>query len=197
MSLFINNDKHLKVYKSDVEVMAPNQDVFKQDTVLEIIEAQQEANNALHRSIQELEASYVKQMNIQSRKMTNMRHNIKLLSDRQIGRQEIENDVASLLEKYNGENEALLLKIEEQIADQTSKQEAFQHEAINRLDKQEALTEKMLRKMDHFRSVLYERTHFLTEKIEQSYHSTSAYLHKVLRVRKTPTIPQEIRKSID
>lgn len=203
MSLFINDDKHPQVYKSDAEIIAPNQDVFKRDSASEMIEAQQKVNDSLRRSFQELEASYVKQAKTQSRRMASVRYNLKQLNDRHIEQQEMENDVANLLEKYSGKNEELSLKMEQQIelqqemASQMDKQENFQQDVINRLENQEALTEKLMRKIDHFRSILYERTNFLAEKIEKGYNSTSAYIHKVMSVRKEQTIQKEKQKNFD
>lgn len=203
MSLFIINDKHQKIYKSEAEIIAPNQDVFKRDATSEMIETQKQANDALRRSFQELEASSIKQARIQSRRMASVRYNLKQLNDRHVEQQEMENDVASLLEKYSGKNEELSSKIEQQIelqkemSHQISKQEDFQQDVINRLEKQEALTEKMIRKIDHFRSILYERTNFLTEKIEKGYHSTSDYIHNIMMVRKEPPTSQEKQENMD
>lgn len=203
MSLFINNDKQPKVYKSDAEIIAPNQDIYKRDSASEMMEAQKKVNDSLRGSLQALEESYVKQARTQSRKIASMRHNLKQLNDRHIEQQEMESDVAKLLEKYSGKNEELSLKMEQQIelqkqmSSQISKQENFQHDVINRLEKQEALTEKMIRKIDHFRSILYERTNFLMEKIENGYHSTSDYIHNIMMVRKEPTNSQEKQNKID
>lgn len=203
MSLFITNDKHPKVYKNDGKVIARNQDVFKQDTTSEMIEAQKQANDSLRRSFQALEESYVRQARMESRRMTSVRYNLKQLNDRYSEQQEVETEVAKVLGKYSDKNEELSSKIEQQIelqqelASQMAKQEVFQYDVMNRLDKQEALTERMMRKMDHFRTLLYERTNLLTEKIEQGYTSTSAYIHKIMRVRKEPTIPQEKQESLD
>ena len=203
MSLFINSNKHLKVYKSDAEIIAPNQDIFKRDSASEMIEAQKKANDSLRRSFQVLEESYVKQARTQSRRIASVRHNLEQLNDRHSEQQEMENDVANLLKKYSSKNEELSLKIEQQIAlqkemaSQITKQENFQQEVISRLEKQEALTEKMIRKIDHFRSILYERTNFLAEKIEKGYSSTSAYIHKIMTVKKDPSIQKEKEKSLD
>ena len=203
MSLFINNDKHQPVYKSDVEVIAPNQDFFKQDSTLEMIEAQKQVNNDLRRSLQALEETSVKQARIQLRKLENIQHNLKKYNDRQVEQQVMENDVASLLGKYSKKNEELSMKIEQQIelqeemSRQVSKQEDFQQDVIGRLENQEALTEKAISKIDHFRSILYERTNFLTEKIEKGYHSTSDYIHNIMMVRKEPSPSQEKQENID
>ena len=197
MSLFINHDEHQKVYRSDAEIIALNQDVFKQDTTLEMIEAQKQANDALRSSLQALEASSIKQARIQSRKLESVQHNLKQFNDRHVKQQEMENDMARLLEKYNKKNEVLSLKIEQQIelqkemAHQVSHQEDFQVDVIDRLDKQEALTERLNRKIDHFRSIIYERTNFLTEKIEKGYHSTTDYIHNMMIIKKEPTTSKE------
>lgn len=44
-----------------------------------------------------------------------------------------------------------------------------QHEMINRVDLQEGLLEKLSRQMDNIRSILFERTNFLDEKIRKIY----------------------------
>lgn len=50
----------------------------------------------------------------------------------------------------------------------------------DRLERQEALMEKVTRQLTLLRSILYERTHDLAEKIEESYELTSAYLYQLL-----------------
>lgn len=67
------------------------------------------------------------------------------------------------------------LDLQKQIAQQMLKQDDTHQEVLKRLDNQEALTEKILRQVDHFRSILFERTNYLAEKIEKGYHLTSSY----------------------
>ena len=70
------------------------------------------------------------------------------------------------LESYGFAHEEFIVKIDEQfdlqiqIADQLVKQEQTQNEVLSRLDNQEAISEKILRQIDYFRSVLFERTHY-------------------------------------
>lgn len=90
-------------------------------------------------------------------------------------------EITGQLKKSDTVNEDFSVKITEQIdqqkqlAQQISKQETIQNVVLSRLDTQEGLTEKILRQMDNFRSVLYERTHFLAEKIENIYNRTSVH----------------------
>ncbi|MEK5037704.1 hypothetical protein [Sporosarcina sp. FSL K6-3457] len=67
-----------------------------------------------------------------------------------------------------------------QLAERISQQEDIQQIVMSRLDNQEGVTEKMVRQLDHLRGILYERTNFLTEKIENSYTMTASYLAKLL-----------------
>ena len=53
--------------------------------------------------------------------------------------------------------------------------EETQNKLANRVESQEGLMEKVLRQIDHLRSILYERTNFLDEKIEKAYE----YFNKI------------------
>ena len=206
MGLFINHDKHPDVFKNHLEIKEPNQSIFKQDYLLEMIEKQKQANDSLRNSFQELENAYQKQTQLQSRRMTSIRYNLKKLDDRSTEQKEIESDVINALEKYGGKSEELILKMDQQLELQKKmeiqvlKHENNQDEVISRLENQEALSEKMGRQLDSLRSSLYERTHFLAEKIEESYSSTSSYINKLVNGTDLSTVRYKLKrneKSID
>jgi hypothetical protein len=48
------------------------------------------------------------------------------------------------------------------------------------LDKQEALTEKIYRQLNHIRSILFERTNYLAEKMDEGYKLTSSYVYNLM-----------------
>ena len=110
-------------------------------------------------------------------------------------------DIVAELEKNALANEEISLKIDEQsnvqnkIANQLFQQEKNHKEVINRLDNQEALTEKMYRQIDYIRSVLFERTHYLAEKIENGYTISSAYIYKLMKGYEKPDTHFKIKKS--
>ncbi|WP_156290042.1 coiled-coil domain-containing protein [Oceanobacillus salinisoli] len=58
------------------------------------------------------------------------------------------------------------MKVQRQLTEKMIFQEKSQEEMQGRLDNQEALTEKISRQLEHFRSILYERTNYLSEKID-------------------------------
>jgi hypothetical protein len=101
-------------------------------------------------------------------------------------------EIAERLEKVALANEEIAVKVSEQLdhqrqlSDQILHQEDAQKIVITRLDNQEGITEKMARQLDHLRSILYERTNFLTEKIENSYTMTTSYLSKLLMESEQP-----------
>ena len=82
--------------------------------------------------------------------------------------------------------EEISAKINEQLdyqkvlSKQLLEQEELQKDVSSRLDKQEGLLEKVIRQLDYLRSVLYERTNFLSERIEGSFSMTSSYISKLL-----------------
>jgi len=206
MALFINNDKHPDVFKSQLDIKEPNQSVYKQDYLSEMIEEQKEANDLLRKSFRELEKEYQKQTELQSRRMTSIKANLKKLDNRSAEQKEVETEVVNSLEKYKGKNEELISKMGQQMElqkmmeTQVLKHQNNQEEVISRLENQEALSEKMGRQIDSLRSALYERTHFLAEKIEESYKSTTSYINKIISGSELPIVRYKLKrneKSID
>ncbi|GAB3049571.1 hypothetical protein [Virgibacillus ainsalahensis] len=95
-------------------------------------------------------------------------------------------EIAARLGEYGQANEQIAQKMEEQaeiqkhMANQVSKQNESQGKLESRMENQEALMEKVIRQLDHFRSILFERTSFLSEKIEEGYKLTSTYVHQLM-----------------
>lgn len=95
-------------------------------------------------------------------------------------------EIVERLDHFDSANAQLELKVDEQlnlqkqIVQQMSEQEEKQGQVLARLENQEALTEKILRQIDHFRSILFERTSFLAEKIDAGYKITSSYIGNLL-----------------
>lgn len=83
-------------------------------------------------------------------------------------------------------NKELLSKLNEQyelqkeMSGQMLQHEDQHQDIVTRLEKQEAVTDKILRQVTHIRSILFERAHFLAEKIEDSYQLTSSYVYKLM-----------------
>ncbi|MDW0111994.1 hypothetical protein QT711_02270 [Sporosarcina saromensis] len=80
----------------------------------------------------------------------------------------------SRLNKLDEDQEVMLSKMDEQIEKQNQfatslqEQQTVHSRIVERLDNQEGLIDKILRQLDYFRSILYERTHFISEKIDNS-----------------------------
>lgn len=95
-------------------------------------------------------------------------------------------EIINRMETLTSANEEIIVKMNEQLdyqkrlSEQILKQEDIQKNVISRLDNQEGLLGKVIRQMDYLRSVLYERTNFLSEKIEGRYTMTSSYISKLL-----------------
>ena len=201
MGLFINNKKHPAIYKNQEKLTEPNQTVYKQDYLSELIEKQNQANADLQSSLQSLEKSLKKQNRLQATRVKRISYDVQELADRQIEQIDFGNDVTTLLETQNKRNAELATKMEQQVelqrdmVKQIANQEDFQQEVISRLENQEALTEKLMRKVDNFRSILYERTHFLADKIEEGYNSTSSYIHELVSSTALPPLRYKLKES--
>lgn len=90
------------------------------------------------------------------------------------------------LEKFDVTNEQLSNKMsdlanqQERVTEQISLQNNKQDQVLDQLENQEAMMEKSYRQVNNIRSILFERTSFITEKIEESYKLTTSMLYKLL-----------------
>jgi hypothetical protein len=95
-------------------------------------------------------------------------------------------EIANCIKTSTSVNEAMMIKMnnqinnQQQLSEQFSKHEDVQKDVVSKLDKQGGLLEKVVRQLDYLRSVLYGRTNFLTGKIEDGYGMTSSYISKLL-----------------
>ena len=87
----------------------------------------------------------------------------------------ITDEMLKRLEELSGSNAEVKDKMDEQhalqhtMANQISTIEETQKELVGRVEGHEGVMDKLIRQIDHLRSVLYERTSFLEEKIEKVY----------------------------
>lgn len=134
-----------------------------------------------HKAIDALERLDLKQVELQkileSKKAINeeLVEQINLLKQSNV-------EIAERLDKFDTDQEMLLMKMDVQIAKQDQfshsleEQKATQTEIVERIEKHEGLIDKMMRQMDFLRSVIFERAHFLAGKIDNSYQLTTTYI---------------------
>ncbi|MCM3742630.1 hypothetical protein M3193_00620 [Sporosarcina luteola] len=91
-------------------------------------------------------------------------------------------EIAERLEKFDIDQEKLLTKMDAQLEKQDQfsltleEQKAAQTQIAKRIEHHEGLIEKLIRQMDFLRSVIFERSHFIAEKIDKSYQLTTTYI---------------------
>ncbi|MGM8365820.1 hypothetical protein ACLIBG_10130 [Virgibacillus sp. W0181] len=101
-------------------------------------------------------------------------------------------EVAAQIREIHQSNQDMLTMLTEQenmnnqLTEQLTKQADTQDAVATRLDKQEALLEKALRQIDQFRSVIYERSNYLAEKVEKNYEMTSSYVYHLMTGSEKP-----------
>jgi hypothetical protein len=101
-------------------------------------------------------------------------------------------EVLSRLDKHEQLNQHLSeqmqiqTNLDQKLEKQISQQESYQTEILTRIDNQEALIEKLARQIYHFRSIIFERSNFLAEKIENGYKLTTSYVHKLFTSSEQP-----------
>ncbi len=194
MGLFVNDGQHPEVFKNKAGIIEPNQSFYKKDPVDEMMKEQQLANEALQQSLREMEIAFKQQEQIQVTRLKKLEHQLEKLHEQHQVHEDHESHVVAWLEKHETKNEVLgetlvqQLDLQKQVVEQLNSQEQLNEEIVNRLENQEALMEKIVRQVDYLRSILFERSHFIAEKIENGYLNTSTYIQKLFtRSESQPT----------
>ncbi|WP_047980345.1 hypothetical protein [Ornithinibacillus contaminans] len=100
--------------------------------------------------------------------------------------------IVNQLTAYEHSNTELTEKINELVAlyktisDELERQGEKQDNVITTVENQEATLEKTYRQLSNLRSILYERTGFVADKIEEGYKFTSSIMYKLLTGTEKP-----------
>ncbi|WHZ04608.1 hypothetical protein QNH48_08295 [Neobacillus sp. YX16] len=172
MGLYINNRKHPRVYKNKKKIPEPNQKMMRRDYLSEVIDEQSNANVLLLREIHEMKQQFLNQEVVQANNWDKVANQLNELRSSNQKHTEYEELIIHLLKTQE--------ELQKQLSEKISKQEEFQTGVLNRLDQQEALTEKIFRQINHIRSILFERTNYLAEKIDEGYKITSSYVYNLM-----------------
>ncbi|MBU5466126.1 hypothetical protein KQI49_04680 [Virgibacillus sp. MSJ-26] len=98
-------------------------------------------------------------------------------------------DYLGQYESFNGKLSDQLnymLQLQTNVERRIGEQDDEQYRLNERLENQEALTEKTIRQLDHLRASLFERTNYLVEKVEESFQLTSSYIYELLKGSNQP-----------
>lgn len=172
MGLYINNGKHPTVYKNKKKIPEPNQKLVRRDYLSEVIDEQHQANVSLINAINEMKHQCLNQEVIQANNWGKLANQLNEISTSHQKHTEYEELIIQLLKTQE--------ELQKQLSEKISKQEEFQTGVLTRLDQQEALTEKISRQLNHIRSILFERTNYLAEKIDEGYKITSSYVYNLM-----------------
>ena len=206
MGLFINSEQHHNMYRTKENIHGSNQTTFQRDHLSELLKEQQKTNESLRKSMIKLGilqeqsgqnhskqwqeigkrlASLEKANQQQDQRAIQMLEHVKILTDEN-------SNMQILIEKDHISSQEVAEQIKQhylnhqELSKQLHAHGENQQEVMKRLDHQEALTEKMLRQMSNLRSILYERTNFLAETIEDSYQFTASYVYQLLTGTEQP-----------
>lgn len=97
----------------------------------------------------------------------------------------VNNEFSERLEKIDGDQALLLSKMNSQIEQQhlfsetLNEQTKVQSNIAEKLEQQEGMLEKFALQLNFLRSVIFERTHFIADKIDNSFQLTTTYLSKL------------------
>lgn len=200
MGLFINHHDEQMIYENKDPIHAPNQRYFRRDHLSELLREQQKASDLLYEAINHVKSTTHEHGIAQTNRWEEANDRLGQLQtmigkDRLAERETLDkintlhhsNDqVVHQVKSYQAHteqiNEKMLEQIhrQDQLFEQIEKQGNIQDNLRTRMDQQEARMEKILRKVVNFRSILFERTSFLSDKIEDNYHLTTTFIYNLL-----------------
>lgn len=228
VSIFINTHSHPTLFKSNDSKEGPNQSYFKSDYVKELLEEQDQMNEAFQKSMESLRIAFQWHQFNDENKWENVVQDIEQIRDKTRQHEEMDKkmrewlmmlehnseelhrvvrenstlnqDVLKEVHRIHQSNEEIMDKLmqfdaaneqfsgrmteiannqqvmAEYVADQHDKQD----KVLDQLENQGALMEKSNRQLTNLRSILYERSGFIADKIEESYKLTTSILYKFL-----------------
>lgn len=199
MGLYINRNQHPDVFKNRENIVAPNQNFIKKDFLSAIIDKQEKANVSLITTLNEMKLRFREQEDVQASQWTEVTGQLTDLKTSSQNHKNFEEQIIRWLKTLDEKNSQLQtanlelssqinaqLELQKQLSEKFLNQEEFQTGVLNRLDKQEALTEKISRQLNHIRSILFERTNYLAEKIDEGYKLTSSYVYNLMTGSEQP-----------
>jgi hypothetical protein len=172
MGLYINKDKHPAVFKNNKKIPEQNQKLAKRDYLTELIDKQQQANVSIMNAIHDMKHHVHNQEVVQAHHWDKVTGQLNELRTNNLRQKEYEELIIHLLKTQE--------ELQKQLSEKFNQQEEFQSGVLTRLDQQEALTEKIFRQINHIRSILFERTNYLAEKIDEGYKITSSYVYNLM-----------------
>lgn len=199
MGIFINRKGHPDIFENSEKIFEPNQDFIKKDYISELIDEQQKANVSLINAISEMKHRFHEQEDKQSYHWNEVTGQLNELKTNNQSKKEFEEQMIRWLKTLDEKNSQLQtanlelslqisaqMELQKQLSKKFSNQEEFQTGVLTRLDQQEALTEKISRQLNNIRSILFERTNFLAQKIEEGYKITSSYVYNLMTGTEQP-----------
>lgn len=132
MGLFMSENEDPEVYRDENEPVEYNQNSFKQEEMIDMIQRQQKESDTLQSSVRNLERVFAKQNGAQLRKLANARYHIEALYDLQKEQETSFGGTSESIQKLDEKIAALTHQIEQQVAVQKSlkhqlhQQESFQ-----------------------------------------------------------------------
>ena len=136
---------------------------------------------SLHEKNVQLETMVEKEFQVReslTEKITQISYTCNSISDRLEKNEEAHLQLAEQMNKQ--------LDMQKQAAEKLTKQEEIYGGMLKRLDTQEALLDKLGRQLNHVRSILFERTNYLVDKIDEGYKLTSSYVYKLMTGSEQP-----------
>lgn len=177
----VNQNHQIHDQKMEL-ILKENQNQKNQsDVYLEKVVHQEKITEEIHSSLKDLiEQNYQLSENISNEKLMNQA----ILDQLSFQDQQLRNtnhqlesyvNLAQNLSEQLLQQEMILKEIDQKV----QVHDVYHSTVMDRLDKQDAFNEKVLRQLEHLKTVIYERVSHVIDKIESSYQSTTDYFNGV------------------
>ncbi|MFC4410145.1 hypothetical protein ACFOZY_06790 [Chungangia koreensis] len=156
--------------------------------LMEHLEEMQEMSER-HEELEQAVLAWLKSLELKNRKLQlvlkHEQNSKKDLVQKVEDMNRLNQDLMTRLSDLSESNGRIEVKVDEQteiqktLSNQVTRLETVQQEVADKIDSQEGLIDKLNRQIDHIRSVLFERTNHLEEKIENLYKTTAALFQRL------------------
>ncbi|ASN06756.1 hypothetical protein [Virgibacillus necropolis] len=196
MGLFINNSRHVDLFKNEGNIDEPNQSYFKRDHFEELVKGQLKVNESLNHSIHGLKSLYEQQEFAQSNKWKEVSNSLNELKISNVQQEKDQRFVVDRLKRLENENKKLQVIMEDE---RLSEQEMM--DQVNNLSQsnQEVMDqlEAYCLENEAFKSKVDEQYDFQKELSDQIKKQENAQDEVLSRLENQEALTEKVTRQIE
>lgn len=196
LTIYMNHNANQRLYENKGPIPVQNQSVYREDRMRDLLSDQTKTMKQMEYDMKQMSKLLNRQNYRQARAWQSLHKDLNNLQSKleikETNEAHLEDQLFNLLNDNNLRTIQLQKTVEtqtvvqEKLSKQLKDQKNRQDDVMKRLENQDALLEKVLRQLQFLRSIIFERSAHLIEKIESGYQLTSSYIYELVTGSKQP-----------